>query len=49
MSDTVKREVQFVLALVGAAAVLGSVAGAAWGYVTTLKCWCCIEQGEGEP
>lgn len=46
MTADVKREVQFVMALVGAAALLGSTAGAAFGWMSTLRCWCCDEEGQ---
>lgn len=39
--------VQLGLALIGGAAVLGSIAGAALGYVSSMRCFCC-EEGEGE-
>lgn len=39
-----KAWVQLGLALVGAAAVLGSVAGAGWGWVSSMRCWCCENQ-----
>lgn len=45
MSDR-KAWVQFGLALIGAGAVFGSVAGAALGWVSTLRCWCCDEEGQ---
>lgn len=45
--EDVKRHLQLLLALVGGAAVLGSIAGAALGYVSSLRCFCC-EEGEGE-
>lgn len=41
MTADVKREVQFVMALVGAAALLGSIAGAAFGWASSADCWCC--------
>lgn len=38
--------VQMGLALVGAAAVLGSVAGAGYGWVRSAACWCCNPEDE---
>ena len=44
-----KAWVQLGLALIGGAAVLGSVAGGFFGWVSTASCWCCQEEGQGEP
>lgn len=42
--DDRKAWVQLGLALVGGAAVLGSVAGALFGAIRSASCWCCENQ-----
>lgn len=41
-----KTWVQLGLALIGGAAVLGSVAGAAWGWISSARCWCCDQSND---
>jgi hypothetical protein len=40
-ADDRKAWLQFGLALVGGAAVLGSLFGGAYGFVRSASCWCC--------
>lgn len=45
MSADARRIWKFCLATVGAAGLVGSVVGAAFGFVRTIGCVCCDEEG----